>query len=215
MNKRDLRLVIADDHPLLLKGLQDELEASHYNIIACASDGEEALKSILSLRPDMALLDINMPLLTGFEVVKEAIAQGTNTKFIILSFHDESDYIVQALSIGVKGYLLKEDSFREIDMCIDTVMRGGEYLSNSLDNSILSSTTESLACLKFLTPSELTILKQIAERRTTQEIADTLVISRRTVEKHRSNIISKLTIPTGTNSLTHWALMNKTFILDF
>lgn len=215
MNKRDLRLVIADDHPLLLKGLQDELEASHYNIIACANDGEEALKSILSLRPDMALLDINMPLLTGFEVVKEAIAQGTNTKFIILSFHDESDYIVQALSIGVKGYLLKEDSFREIDMCIDTVMRGGEYLSNSLDNSILSSTTESLACLKFLTPSELTILKQIAERRTTQEIADTLVISRRTVEKHRSNIISKLTIPTGTNSLTHWALMNKTFILDF
>lgn len=215
MNKKDLRLVIADDHPLLLKGLQDELEANHYNIVACASDGGEALENIMSHKPDMALLDINMPLLTGFEVVKEAIAKGTETKFIILSFHDESDYIAQALSIGVKGYLLKEDSFQEIDRCIDTVMRGGEYLSNSLDNSILRSTSESLASLKFLTPSELTILKQIADRKTTHEIAESLSISRRTVEKHRSNIISKLTIPKGTNSLTHWALMNKAFILDF
>lgn len=213
MNK-DIQIVIADDHPMLLKGLQEELIANKYQVISTASNGMQALEAILTLQPDIALLDIDMPLLSGFEVVKMAKDKGVNTHFIMLSFHKETDYVTQAKALQIQGYLLKEDPFFEIERCIEAVLKGELYFSKSFDNTILNNATKGIKQLQLLTPSESTILKLIAQRMATNDIAENLFISARTVEKHRSNIIGKLGIEGGTNQLTNWALTNKNIILE-
>ncbi len=213
MNK-NARLVIADDHPMLLKGLQDELEANDYQIVGSAHNGMQALEAILTEKPDIALLDIDMPLLTGFEVVKMVKDKDVHTRFIMLSFHKETDYVAQAKALQIHGYLLKEDSFFEIERCIHAVLEGQLYFSKSFDTAALSEASEELKKLQLLTPSESTILKLIAQRLPTNTIAENLFISIRTVEKHRSNIIGKLDIEGGTNQLTKWALSNKNIIQE-
>jgi DNA-binding NarL/FixJ family response regulator len=214
MNKKDFSLIIADDHPMLLKGLKEELIVNNYSIIGQAINGMQALELILKFSPTIALLDIDMPLLTGFEVVKMAKEKGTKTKFIMLSFHKEAGYITQAKTLQINGYLLKEDSFFEIERCIDAVLNNKEYFSSSFDNSSLENANDELKKLKLLTPSEVIILKLIAQGTSNNELADTLGVSIRTIEKHRSNIINKLDIPGGTNAVTHWVISNKSLILD-
>ncbi len=214
MTKKDFSLIIADDHPMLLKGLKEELTLNNYTVIGHAVNGMQALELILKFSPTIALLDIDMPLLTGFEVVKMAKEKGTKTKFIMLSFHKEADYITQAKTLQINGYLLKEDSFFEIERCIDAVLNGKEYFSSSFDSGSLENVKDEIKKIKLLTPSEVTILKIIAQGRSNTELAEVLGVSVRTVEKHRSNIINKLEIQGGTNAVTVWALMNKGVILD-
>ncbi|MCL6294520.1 response regulator [Jejuia spongiicola] len=214
MNKKDITLVIADDHPMLLKGLNDELISNGYNVIAQANNGIQALELILKLHPDIALLDIDMPLLLGFEVIKMAREKGSKTKFIILSFHKEAYYIVQAKTFQIDGYLLKEDGFFEIDHCIEEVLKGNIYYSKSIDDKPLNLATDELKRLNLLTLSETKILKLIAQEISNQDIAESLSLSIRTIEKHRSNIIEKLGLKKGNNVLTNWALVNRTVILS-
>ncbi|MEP1486869.1 MAG: response regulator transcription factor [Algibacter sp.] len=214
MNKNDLTIVIADDHPMLLKGLNNELVANGYNVVAQASNGIQALELILKLQPDIALLDIDMPMLLGFEVIKMAREKGSNTKFIILSFHKESYYIVQAKTFQIDGYLLKEDGFFEIDHCIDEVLKGNVYFSRSIEDKPLNIASEELKRLSLLTLSETKILKLICQEISNQDIADSLSLSIRTIEKHRSNIIEKLGLKKGNNALTNWALVNRSTILS-
>ncbi|MEP5341912.1 MAG: response regulator transcription factor [Algibacter sp.] len=214
MNKKDLTIVIADDHPMLLKGLNNELVANGYNVLAQASNGIQALELILKLQPDIALLDIDMPMLLGFEVIKMAREKGSKTKFIILSFHKESYYIVQAKTFQIDGYLLKEDGFFEIDHCIDEVLKGNVYFSKSINDKPLSIASEELKRLSLLTLSETKILKLICQEISNQDIADSLSLSIRTIEKHRSNIIEKLGLKKGNNALTNWALVNRSTILS-
>ncbi|UAB81761.1 response regulator transcription factor [Marixanthomonas sp. SCSIO 43207] len=212
MIDKDFTIVIADDHPMLLSGLNEELTRNGYNVIGQANNGAKALDLILKLQPDIALLDIDMPLMTGLEVIKTAKEKNSETKFVILSFHREPEYVVQAKALQIDGYLLKEDSFVEIDSCMETVLSGREYFSNSFDTASLDSASEEMTKLKTLTPSEVTILKLIASQKNTVEIAEELFVSTRTVEKHRSNIIDKLLLEKGTNTLTNWALLNRVLI---
>jgi len=214
MYKNDMSIVIADDHPMLLKGLYDELMESEYNVIGSAVNGMEALEMILMLKPDIALLDIDMPMLTGFEVVKTATQKGSKTKFIMLSFYKETEYVVQAKALQIHGYLLKEDRFSEVEKCMDAVSRGEQYFSGSFESVSIENASEDIKNLKLLTPSEITILKLIAKRESTIEIAEKLFVSIRTIEKHRSNLISKLRIDSPHNSLTTWAIVNKNIILS-
>lgn len=214
MLPKDITIVIADDHPMLLKGLYDELSSNNYHIVGQANNGMNALELILTEKPQVAILDIDMPLLNGFEVSKMAKEKKIDTKFIILSFHKEVEYITQAKALNINGYLLKEDSFFEVERCIQAVIKGEEYFSKTLDEKTINYSSSELRKLQFLTPSETTILKMIAQDTATEEIADKLNISRRTVEKHRSNIIFKLELKGSTNSLTNWALKNKNFILE-
>jgi len=212
--KKDITIVIADDHPMLLKGLDDELAENGYNVVASADNGKKALEALLEHKPALAFLDIDMPGLTGFEVVSEARRRGLDTKFIMLSFHKEPAYITQAKTLQIQGYLLKEDSFSEIEMCIEHVLQGRECFSSSFENKALLNADEERSRLSMLTPSETTILKYIVANMETQTIADELSVSVRTVEKHRSNIISKLSLPQGTNALVKWAITNKNIILQ-
>ncbi|MCP4975357.1 MAG: response regulator transcription factor [Maribacter sp.] len=207
-------IIIADDHPMLLNGLFEQLVANGYDVIGQATNGMEALEIVLSKKPTLALLDIDMPMLTGFEVIKIAKEKNSQTKFIVLSFHKETEYITQARALNIDGYLLKEDSFFEIQRCIQGVLKGGTYFSSSFQQQELNSANAELRKISFLTASEKTILKLVAKQYSTQRIADHLHVSSRTVEKHRSNIISKLEIEGETNSLTNWAIANKKIILE-
>ena len=212
IRKKEISIIIADDHPMLLKGLYDELIKNNYNVLGEAANGMQALELILTHSPDIALLDIDIPFLTGFEVIKTAKEKGSTTNFIILSFHREAEYISQAKTLQIQGYLLKEDPFSEIEKCIEEVLNKREYFSSSFESMALRGASEELQKLQLLTPSEITILKQISKRLSNQEIADNLFVSIRTVEKHRSNIIQKLALEGGANSLVSWVLVNKNVI---
>ncbi|BFP42037.1 response regulator transcription factor [Muricauda sp. SCSIO 64092] len=211
---KDVSIIIADDHPLLLKGLYEELIANDYNVVGQASDGMNALKLILQYRPTLALIDIDMPFLSGFEVVKMAKEKGIPTNFIVLSFHKEVSYLCQAKALQINGYLLKEDSFFEIERCIHAVAKNQTYFSPSLDSLTLHSANDELKKLTLLTSSEVTILKLVAKQASNINIADHLCVSVRTVEKHRSNIIAKLALENSTNTLTHWAITNQKVIQE-
>ena len=214
IENKDISIVIADDHPMILKGLFDELTASDYNIVGKAVNGMQALEFILTHQPTIALLDIDMPLLTGFEVIKMAKEKQVDTKFIILSFHKETNYISQAKALQINGYLLKEDSFLEIEQCIDRVLKNEVYFSRAFEASSLESVSDDLRRIKHLTSSEKTILKLVAKQISSSDIAETLFISIRTVEKHRSNIITKLELENTNNALTNWAYLHRNVIKD-
>jgi len=210
--KKNATIVIADDHPMILKGLYEELISNNYKVVGQAKNGSEALELILKLTPTLAILDIDMPLLSGIEVIKIAKAKNIPTKFIIQSFHKETEYILQAKSLNIQGYLLKEDSFNEIEHCIKAVLNNKNYFSTSLSNSLLLNITDELQRLKLLSPSESIILKLIAQQGSTISIAQTLSVSVRTIEKHRSNIINKLKLNGEANGLISWAITNKDII---
>src|SRR5690606_8569661 len=215
IDKKNISTVIADDHPMILKGLNDELTANNYNVVGQAANGMQALELILIHNPIIALLDIDMPLLTGFEVIKMAKQKKVDTKFIILSFHKENEYISQAKALQINGYLLKEDSFSEIEECIRCVLNNEVYFSRSFIPSSLAIVSEDLKKIKHLTSSEKTILKLVSEQLTSSEIAEKLFISIRTVEKHRSNIIMKREKEkTTSNALTNWAYLNRNVIKE-
>lgn len=214
IEKKNISIVIADDHPMILKGLNDELTASDYNIVGQAINGMQALELILTHQPTIALLDIDMPLLTGFEVIKMAKEKQVATRFIILSFHKELNYISQAKALQINGYLLKEDSFVEIEECIDRVLKNEIYFSRAFEASSLESVADDLRRIKHLTSSEKTILKLVAKQISSNDISEILFISIRTVEKHRSNIITKLELENTNNALTHWAYLHKNVIKE-
>jgi DNA-binding NarL/FixJ family response regulator len=214
IEKKDISIVIADDHPMILKGLNEELTTNNYNVVGQAINGMEALELIMANSPNIALLDIDMPLLTGFEVIKKAKEKQVDTKFIVLSFHKENDYISQAKALQINGYLLKEDSFSEIEKCIERVLNNEIYFSRAFNADSLQSVSEDLKRIKHLTSSEKTILKLVSEQMSSQDIAETLFISIRTVEKHRSNIITKLELENTTNALTNWAYFHRNVIKE-
>lgn len=197
-------IITADDHPLLLKGLNDFLNEKNYNIIGSANDGEQALKLIENLNPDIAILDIQMPNLSGLDVAKICNNKGFKTKIILITFHKEASLYFEAKELNVFGYLLKDFAIEEIENCISSVIDNVPYFSLKIKQLLNLDSSESLL-IKSLTPSERKILNYIAKDKTTKEIAELLSVSPRTVEKHRSNIIQKLNIEPKTNSLLIWA----------
>lgn len=203
-------LIIADDHPLLLKGLYDFLLEKKYNILDKASDGISAYNIILKHNPDIAILDIEMPKLTGIEIARKCKTNNISTKIILITLHREKDLFYQAQELNIFGYILKDFAIEEIQTCLDSVSNGIPYFSPKI-KSLLTKKSESTNLLSNLTPSEIKILKLIAKDKTNKEIAEMLFISVRTVEKHRSNIIIKLSLSPKTNSLLIWAKENLNF----
>ena len=203
------RIVIADDHPLLLKGLEDFLgEQNKYEVVASCDNGRSAYNTIVKENPELAILDIEMPLMTGVDVAQECQKNDVKTKIILITLYKERKFFDLARSYGVHGYLLKEFALAELNICIDQVLRGNPYLSQNIEKHF-SISSETVTGLDELTRSEFKILKLIVDDLTSLQIADTLSISARTVEKHRANIIRKLGLEAKTNSLLIWAQKNK------
>lgn len=213
MNK-SITLIVADDHPLLLKGLVDELKDVGYSVLMGAENGIKALEAILKHQPTIAILDIEMPLLSGFEVIKKATEEKSPSRFVILTSHKEKVFIAKAKKMNVSGYLLKDEPFSEINNCLKEVAKGGEYFSKEFEVLLQNLVTPQLKKIKLLSPSERTIVRLIAQEKTTPEIADLLTISPRTVQKHRANIISKLDLSPNMDSLSLWAIENKELLLS-
>ncbi|MBX2844964.1 MAG: response regulator transcription factor [Saprospiraceae bacterium] len=215
MNK-NITIVIADDHPILLKGLKDQLEYLGYSVLKALPNGGLAYDAIQELKPDLAILDIQMPEMTGIQVATEAKKRGMQTAFILLSFYQEPEIVEQAKALGVEGYVTKEDTAAELKNCIRVVLEGGTYFSDRIKQKQEADNTDPVQLLlNKLSPSEYKILRLIAQGNSNQDIAQLLFVSERTVEKHRSNMIAKLELPKQTHALSNWTLNHKDKILGF
>lgn len=209
------RILIADDHPILLKGLEDQLIAYNYKIVGKASNGADALNQIIQKEPDVAILDIEMPLLSGFEVIKKSKEKNVKTKFIILTSYKEKRFILKAKELNIFGYLLKDENASQLDICIQKVLKEEPYFSKTFNLVFEEEISPEIEKIKFLSPSERTIIRLIAQEKSSKEIAEILTISSRTVEKHRANIIKKLALSKTSDTLSSWVLENKELILTF
>ena len=206
-------VVVADDHPIFRKGLIEILTGiPSIQIVDEANDGMEAYQKILSKRPDIAVLDIEMPYLTGLDVCKKVLNEKSETKFIVLTMHKEKDFYTDAMAIGVMGYVLKDNAITELVECIRKVIAGEKYTSPGLDKILISNNKreEIPAELLLLTPTEKIVLKLLIDKNSS-EIAQMLFISVNTVENHRANIIKKLGLE-GKNSLLKYAIMNQSHL---
>ena len=199
---KDLKFLLADDHPMILKGLLSEFLANGFTNIETATNGTEALNYITDHKPDIALLDIDMPYLNGLEVAERA--KGFPTKIIILTQHKEEGFLLKIKSIGAHAYLLKEDDFSEIENALESIERNKFYASSSFEDSFLEDMEEKLKLLRNLSNTELKILHLISNGLNTNEVAKHLFVSYRTVEKHRSNIIQKLDIVSQRDALNKY-----------
>jgi DNA-binding NarL/FixJ family response regulator len=204
-------IIIADDHPLILKGLNDFLLEKQFNVIASAKNGKEAFTLINAHKPDIAILDIQMPILTGLQVAEKCKEANLDTKIIIITFEKSEEIYNKAKSLGIYGYILKEFAIAELEICIANVLREQNYFSPELIEYIeIKETPEEL---KSLTVTEMKVLKLIAQNETGVMMADSMNISVRTVEKHKSNIIKKLNLNHKQNSLIIWVKENEEHIL--
>lgn len=194
-------IVLADDHPILLTGTKAFLESKRYIILGTALNGNDAYNEIIKNSPDIAILDFDMPKLNGLEVAAQCHQKGIAVKIIILTLFKE-EAILQEVGQTIHGYLLKEDALLEIENCIDTVLQGETCISKNITSGVHLSKDN--GSLHKLTVAEAKILRYLAKNLSSSQIADELFISKRTVEKHRSNIIKKLEIPPTQNGLLLW-----------
>ncbi|WP_400071174.1 response regulator [Zobellia russellii] len=201
-------IILADDHSLVRDGIRSLLESeSDLKVIAEASDGIEAIEMVNKNSPDLLIIDIRMPRMTGIEAVEKLSAQNSPVKCIILSMHDSEEYILKSVKAGALGYLLKDTGKTEFLKAIHAVREGGKYysgdISNVLVNSLLSSTTNTVEGPKKATPTnipfdltnkELQVLKLVLSGLTNKQISEKLQNSKRTVETHRFNLMRKMEV---------------------
>ena len=199
MNDKTITVFLADDHTIVRQGLAKLLEGEPYlKVIGEAENGREAVKKIELLKPDIAIMDISMPLLNGIEATRQIKILSPQTKVIILSMHSHDRYISELLSYGASGYLLKNSTGSDIINSISAAMRGDTYLSPSISQRVIEdyvslknkSVQEDL--YSKLSNREREVFQMIAEGRSTKEISDILYLSPSTVKTHRANIMDKL-----------------------
>ena len=210
------KIIIADDHPIFRNGVKDILNAiPNIMIVGEASNGLEAYQLIISSFPDIAIIDLEMPVLSGLDVCQKVMNEKHHTKFIILTMHKEKQYFQEAMKCGVHGYLLKDYAITELVNCIELVNNNEKYVSKEIENFLIEHHTnnqlsdEYLQLLPSLTPTEKVILKLISKAKSSNEIAEMLFISPNTVDNHRANITKKLKLE-GKNSLLKFAIQWKT-----
>jgi DNA-binding NarL/FixJ family response regulator len=204
-----------DDHPLFRAGLRQVIaEDPRFQIVGEAEDGPAALATIKRLQPDVAVLDVNLPGMNGLEVAEALFAERADLALVFLTMLKDEQALNRALNLGAKGYVLKEDAASEIRSCLARVVRGEPYISPALTGLLLRrrSRAEELATshqgLDALTTAERRILKRVALKQSTREIAAELFVSPRTVEAHRANICAKLSLQ-GSNCLLQFALEHR------
>jgi DNA-binding NarL/FixJ family response regulator len=189
------RILIADDHSLVRSGLKRVLEAQpDLRVVAEASDGAEAVEKALAEDVDLAILDVSMPRMTGIQAAAELIKRKPDIRLLMLSMYDSEQFLFESLKAGASGYVLKSAADEDIVDAARATMRGESFLYPSAVNTLVRDYVERGAEEQpdILTPRELEVLKLIAEAYTSKEIAEQLVISVKTVERHRQNILDKL-----------------------
>jgi RNA polymerase sigma factor (sigma-70 family) len=198
-----IRVIIADDHAVVRQGIRTVLEdIPGLEVLAEAGDGEEVLGLLAGHQPDLLLLDISMPRKTGLEVAKELRAQGSEVGILVLSMHDNPEYVLEAVRAGADGYILKDVGPAELRDAVQAVAEGREYFTERVTHQLSVALREELererqrSKLDQLTGREREVLVRVAKGRTNREIAEEFGISPRTVETHRERVMAKLRIRT-------------------
>lgn len=198
------RIVVVDDHPMVADGIEAILEGyDDLLVVAKLGDGQAVIDELDALQPDVILMDLNMPGINGLSATERVLELRPKTRVLVLSMHDNPEYISTALSHGAVGYVLKDVPTEEIKLAIDRVMAGEKYLCTGAQGSLDPAPDEQRR--EALTTREQTILLQLAQGKSNKEVAIALDISVRTVETHRKNIKRKLGI-SSTAGLTRYAL---------
>jgi DNA-binding NarL/FixJ family response regulator len=214
-----IRIVIAGDHPIFSRGLRQILlgEVS-FELVAEAQDGAAALQHIEQHQPEVAVLDIDMPVKDGFDVVRAMAERKLSSAVVFLTMHKDEELLNGAMNLGVRGYVLKESAFSELVDSIKAVAVGGHFVSPSLSTFLLNrrnrleSVREEWPGLKELTAAERRVLQLIAAGMSTSDVARELCLSIRTVENHRAHVSSKLNLQ-GREALLRFALTHKSELL--
>ena len=209
------KIIIADDHPLFLYGVKQIVEESgKYEISGEFNSGEDVFEFIANTKPDFAILDVRMPECSGLEIVEKISDAGLPTKAILLTMYKNLNYFYKAVSLGVKGYILKDTATQELLSALEKISYGGVFISEGLQKQLKNRKIDShkqeivLLSINSLTASERNILRLLAEWKSTKEIAEELFISERTVSNHRNHICEKLNLK-GANRLVRFAIENK------
>lgn len=199
-----ISVMLADDHVLMREGIKQLLEFDgSIEVVAEASDGEECLSKINVCNPQVLLLDINMPKMNGIEVLEEIKKQKLDVRVLILTVHNEVEYLLKAVDIGVDGYILKESESAELKRAINLVVNGESYIQPRLIpmlNNRLMARDSDKDKVELLTQRELEVLTQVASGMINKEIATSLCISERTVKNHISNIFRKIDVSDRTQA---------------
>jgi DNA-binding NarL/FixJ family response regulator len=193
-----VRVLLAEDHELVRAGITALLgRLPGIEVVGGACDGREALELIATTTPDVVLMDLTMPGLGGLQTLGRVQEEFPNVRVIIMSMHDNEEYVWQALRAGASGYLLKDSGVEELELAVRSVSRGGTYLSPAVSRHVVTNYIRRVSpesSLDRLTPRQLEIVQLIAEGNTNQEIARTLSISIKTVETHRYQLMERLEI---------------------
>lgn len=199
-----ISILIADDHSMIREGLKQLLELEqNFNVIGFADNGRKAIDKINELHPDILLLDVNMPVLGGIETLAEIRKNNINVKVIMLTIHNEREYLIKAVELGCDGYILKESDSDELKNAIYNVYEGKRYIRPNMTpmlNSYLASKAEDDKKLVGLTKREIQVLKLVAEGMFNRNIAERLEISERTVKNHIANIFKKIQVSDRTQA---------------
>jgi DNA-binding NarL/FixJ family response regulator len=194
MKKAIMRVLLADDHRLVRAGLRALLDATpDIEVVAEATDGEEAMSLIRQLQPDVALLDIAMPKLSGLAVLHQVTAAGLRTRVLLLSMYDNDEYVAEAIRAGAAGYLVKDAAVEELGLALQALERGDVYLSPAISRKLAQAFSAGRAS-PGLTGRQTEILRLIAQGNSSKEIARELGLSIKTVETHRTQIMDRLDI---------------------
>jgi DNA-binding NarL/FixJ family response regulator len=192
------KVLLADDHPIVLHGLRDLLDAeADFRVVAEAPDGAEAVRLAVSEDVDLAVLDVSMPRMTGLQAAQELKARRPELRVLMLSMHDSEQILYEALRAGASGFVLKTAADRDLVHACRATMRGETFLYAGAVSALVRDHLDrakrgEAGSLDPLTPRELEVLKLVAEGHTSDEIAELLVISRKTVDRHRANMLEKL-----------------------
>ncbi len=199
-----VKVMIADDHSMIREGLKQLLELEgDFEVIAEACDGEDCLDKLATVTPDILLLDINMPKMNGREVLQKMKDKKMKVKVLVLTVHNEVEYLLKAVDIGVNGYLLKDSESAELKKAILSVVNGEDYIQPSLIpvlNAKMIDRNHDSALIEDLTRRELEVLKLLAVGKYNKEVAEELEISERTVKNHVSNIFKKIHVTDRTQA---------------
>ena len=199
-----IKVMLADDHILMREGIRQLLEFDgSIDVVAEANDGEECIEKLLLAKPQILLLDINMPKKNGIEVLEEIKRKNIDVKVLILTVHDEIEYLIKAVDIGVDGYILKDSESTELKRAISVIMNGESYIQPklipALNNRLVARDVDKDK-IDSLTSRELEVLIQVANGMFNKEIATSLNISERTVKNHISNIFKKIDVSDRTQA---------------
>jgi DNA-binding NarL/FixJ family response regulator len=201
-----IRVLLADDHALIRQGLKAFLEKQGFQVVCEASDGQETLRSVQQTQPDVAIVDISMPILNGVDTARELKKAAPKTKVILLTQHDEDQYVTESLRAGVKGYVLKNQAGSDLVHAIQEVCRGSVYLSPKISRAVVDAyLSNTYVAADPLSGRERQVLQLVGEGKTTKDIAAHLGISVKTAESHRARLMKKLDIH-ETASLVRYAI---------